>query len=118
MEKLEITKREQGGEGITIIRVQGDLDLRGSDTLLRELMKLEEEGGYNILVDLGKVEFIGSSGLGALISALQDLKKHNGTLKLLHLQEGVMEKFKITKLIKEFEIYGSEEDAIRSFNPL
>jgi anti-sigma B factor antagonist len=95
--------------------VQGDLDLQGSDKLLKELMKLEEDGDYNILVDLGKVEFVCSFALGALISTLQYLKKHNGTLKLLHLQEGVMEKFKITKLIREFDIYESEEDALRSY---
>jgi len=116
MEKLEIIMKEQGGKHIGIIRVQGDLDIKGSDILLEKMMKLGDEGNTHILVDLGKVKFIGSSGLGVLISTLQNLRKRNGTLKLLHLQDGVMEKFKITKLIREFEVYGSEEDALRSFN--
>ena len=116
VEKLEVVTREQGGKRISIVQVQGDVDIKGSDQLLKELMELEDWGNYHILVDLGKVEFICSSALGVLISTLQSLTKHNGTLKLLHLQNGVREKFKITKLIREFEVYESEEEALRSFN--
>lgn len=117
MKKLEVHSREERGKRIMMVRVEGDLDLPGSDQLLKELMQLEDRGDYQILVDLEKVEFICSSGLGVLISSLQDLRRHGGTLKLLHLQEGVMEKFKITQLIKEFEVFRSEEDVLKSFNP-
>ena len=117
MKKLEVLSREQKGKRVMMVRVEGDLDLPGSDMLLKELMQLEDRGDYQILVDLEKVEFICSSGLGVLISSLQDFRSHGGTLKLLHLQEGVMEKFKITRLIKEFEVYESEEEVLKSFKP-
>ncbi len=114
-EKKEVVMREEREKPVVIVRMDGDLDMRGADELIRELMILEDEKSFNIVVDLERVGFICSSGLGVLVATLQKLKKHNGTLKLLNPQKEVMEKLIITKLLREFEYYSSDEDALKSY---
>jgi len=70
---------------------------------------------YNIVVNLGRVSYIDSSGIGALISSLSNLKKYQGSLKITNLQGSVKKVFELTKLTSFFEIYNSEEEAINSF---
>jgi anti-sigma B factor antagonist len=115
MFEIEIVAQKEEGRELAILRVQGDLDIEGSNKLLTALKDLEERKIVHILVDLGKVKFICSAGLGILISTLQTLKMQGGDLKLLNLKNGVREKFRITRLLEKFECYVSEEGAVKIF---
>jgi anti-anti-sigma factor len=112
---MEIVTKGEGSRALAIVRVQGDLDIERSNTLLSALKDLEDGKRVQILVDLGKVKFICSAALGILISTLQTLKSQGGGLKLLDVRNGIREKFKITQLLEKFEIYENEEEALRSF---
>jgi anti-anti-sigma factor len=113
---MEIVTKEEGSRSIAIVRVKGDLDIERSNKLFTALKDLEDGKMVHILVDLGKVKFICSAALGILISTLQTLKIQGGTLKLLNVRNGVREKFKITQLLEKFEIFGIEEEALKSFH--
>lgn len=100
-----------------IIELKGDV-MGGDDTKeFNELLhKLIDEGKKNIIVDLGEVKFMNSSGLGMLISALTTTKKAEGSLKLARVGEKIQSLLIITKLIQIFETYESVEDAVKTFN--
>lgn len=100
-----------------IIELKGDV-MGGDDTKeFNELLhKLIEEGKKNIIVDLGEVKFMNSSGLGMLISGLTTVKKAEGSLKLARVGEKIQSLLIITKLIQIFESFESVDDAVKSFS--
>lgn len=73
-----------------------------------------DQGKKRIVIDLQKVEWMNSSGLGILIGAIQTLKNNDGALCLIHVSDRIRELLKITKLINVFEIKPDLESAIAS----
>ncbi|HQF42688.1 MAG TPA: STAS domain-containing protein [Ignavibacteriaceae bacterium] len=100
-----------------IIELKGDV-MGGDDTkeFNQLLHKLIEEGKKNVVIDLGEVKFMNSSGLGMLISGLTTIKRENGSLKLANVTERIESLLIITKLITIFESYDSVDEAIKSFS--
>ncbi|MCZ0702679.1 anti-sigma B factor antagonist [Natronobacillus azotifigens] len=82
----------------TIVELVGEIDAYTAPVLKESLLPLTEEAGANIIVDLEKVNYMDSTGLGVFISALKSSKEHESKLKLIHLQERVYRLFKITSL--------------------
>lgn len=73
-----------------------------------------DEGKMKIVIDLEKVEWMNSSGLGILIGAIQTLKNNDGSLCLIHVSDRIKELLKITKLINVFDIKPDLKSAIAS----
>ncbi|HMA99918.1 MAG TPA: STAS domain-containing protein [Spirochaetota bacterium] len=107
---MEILLNEKND--ITIIDVKGPVDLYHSGKLKDAIEKKISEGGRKFIINLEKVEYIDSSGIGSLISSMQNLKKVSGSLALLKLTEPVEKVFKLTRLDGFFKIYKSEEEAV------
>ena len=107
--------REDSGE-VTIIRLNGKLmggpDADHFQTLIKELV---EEDRRKILVDMGKVSWVNSTGLGILISGYTTLKNAEGTLKLVGVNKRIDQIFMVTKLHTIFEAYEEETSALASF---
>ena len=80
-----------------------------------ELKKLLQDGKKNVVVDLGEVKFMNSSGLGMMISGLTTVKNAGGHLKLANVTEKIHSLLMITKLITIFETFDSLDDAVKSF---
>jgi len=110
---MEIKIRE--ANGVTIFDVEGEIDLYNAPALKDEIKKKIEEQKYNIIINLAKVSYIDSSGIGALISSLSNLKKYQGGLKIINVTGSVKKVFELTKLTSFFEIFDSEEEAVNSF---
>lgn len=106
-------------------RVSGDvciLDLTGKITLgdgsarLRDKVKeMAAAGNKKILVDLGGVNYIDSSGIGELVSAYTTISNNGGDLKLVRLTKRVQDLLQITKLYTVFEVFDDEQKALQSF---
>ncbi|MBN1899434.1 MAG: STAS domain-containing protein [Spirochaetes bacterium] len=111
---MEIKVREV--DGITIFNIEGEIDLYNAPTLKDEIKKKIEEQKYNIIINLEKVSYIDSSGIGALISSLSNLKKYQGGLKITNVTGSVRKVFELTKLTSFFEIYEQDDQAIASFS--
>lgn len=79
------------------------------------LHKLIDDGKTRVVLDLGGVKFMNSSGLGMLIGGLTTMKKVEGHLKLANVTEKIESLLIITKLIKIFESYDSVDEAVKSF---
>ncbi len=103
-------------DNVVIITLQEErLDAHNSGELKSQLLSLFEDGKVNIIVDLGAVRFIDSSGLGALVSGFKNASAQEGKLKLAALQNQVKSMFELTRLHRVFEIFPSNEDALNSF---
>jgi len=113
---LEIRQRER--EGIIILDLEGRITAGEEAGLLREtLRRLAETGRRGVILNLAGVDYIDSTGLGALVMGYTTLRKAGGTLKLLNLSRRNIELIVFTKLETVFEIFDDELDAVNSFFP-
>jgi len=111
---MDINKRTK--DDIIILDITGEIDLYNAPEIKDIINKLIEEQKYNVIINLEKVSYIDSSGIGALISSLSNLKKYQGGLKIINVYASVRKVFELTKLTSFFEIFDAEEDAVGSFN--
>ena len=110
---MDITTRSK--DEIVILDISGEIDLYNAPEIKEIISKLIDEKKYNVIINLEEVSYIDSSGIGALISSLSNLKKYQGGLKIIHVFASVRKVFELTKLTSFFEIFDSEEEAINSF---
>jgi anti-sigma B factor antagonist len=101
---------------VTVIDVSGRITLgEGSSALRDALRELVAKGNKKILLNLGDVSYIDSSGIGELVSGFTTVANQGGTLKLLSLTKRVKDLLQITKLYTVFDVHEDEAHAIRSF---
>jgi len=112
---MNIQEEQKGG--VCVVRLnEARLDSNCSSALKTELLRLiENEGVVNLLLDLTNVDYIDSSGLGALLFGHRHLKGNKGRLKLLHLGQKVQTLIRIANLESILEGYDDEETALASF---
>jgi anti-sigma B factor antagonist len=96
----------------TVIEVGGEIDVYTAPKLRERIIELVDEGQYHLVVDLEKVEFLDSTGLGVLVGGLKRVRGHDGSLQLVCTQERLLKIFRITGLSKVFAIHGSQTDAL------
>lgn len=102
--------------GVTIVDMSGRITLGEDGALFRNTIRdLLDQGYTQILLNLGDVTYIDSSGLGELVSAFTAVRKRDGELKLLNLTKKIDDLLQITKLCTVFDIMDNEELAIASF---
>ena len=103
-------------QNIVVLTVKGNL-MGGPETItLHETVKSCIEKSKNrIVIDLSKVNWMNSSGLGTLMGCLTSLKNAKGDMKLSGITDKVENLFVITKLITLFETYATAEDAVQAF---
>jgi anti-sigma B factor antagonist len=115
MPALFLTCRAVGP--VTIIDLSGKIALGEGSALLRKTIRDLLEGGQTrILLNLGDVNYIDSSGIGELVSAFTAVRSRTGELKLLNLTKKVHDLLQLTKLFTVFEVYSEEDTAVRSYN--
>ncbi|MFC1671212.1 STAS domain-containing protein [Spirochaetota bacterium] len=110
---MEINQRQNGE--VVILDISGEIDLYNAPEIKDTINKLIEQKIYNVVTNLENVSYIDSSGIGALISSLSNLKKYQGGLKIINVFASVRKVFELTKLTSFFEIFDSEDEAIKSF---
>src|SRR6202040_1318368 len=104
-------------DGITIVDLSGRITLGEGSVVLRDTIKdLLSKGQKKILLNLGDVSYIDSSGIGELVSAFTSVRNQGGELKLLHLTKKVHDLLQITKLYTVFDVHSDEVTALRSFD--
>jgi anti-sigma B factor antagonist len=94
-----------------VVGVAGEIDVYTAPKLREKLIELVSEGTYDVVVDLEKVDFLDSTGLGVLVGALKRVKAHDGSLSLVCTQDKILKIFKITGLTKVFPIHSSVDEA-------
>ncbi len=114
MAELNISERQVGD--VTILDMDGKITIgEGSVALRTAIRRLLEEGKKKILLNLARVSYIDSSGIGELVSSYTSIGKEGGQLKLLNLTQKLQDLLTITKLLTVFDVYDSEQEALASF---
>jgi anti-sigma B factor antagonist len=101
---------------ITILRLEEErLDTAVAADLKAHLLVLIDQGAKNFLIDLVKVEYADSSGLGAILFGVRQTRPLGGQVKLVNLQPRVLSLIKIARLENVLEAYDDEQEALASF---
>jgi anti-sigma B factor antagonist len=104
-------------EGVTVVDMSGRITLGEGSVVLRDTIRdLIGKGQKKILLNLGDVTYIDSSGIGELVSAFTAVRREGGELKLLNLTKKVHDLLQITKLYTVFDIKDDEAAAIKAFS--
>ena len=103
-------------DGVSVLKVSGDLDTSTSKFLKQILTDMIEEEHYNIVVDMQKVIQINYMGVGTLLERLRQVRRLSGDLKLARLNRITLKALSMVGASKVFETYDTEEGAIASFS--
>jgi anti-sigma B factor antagonist len=113
---LDIQQRER--EGVTILDLNGRITVGPEASALRDCVSaLNTASVKNVVLNLKDIDYIDSTGLGALVISSTSMRKAGGNIKLLNLNKRNVELLVMTKLATVFDLFGDEQDAVNSFFP-
>jgi anti-sigma B factor antagonist len=116
MASLQIAERQVGD--VTVLDLWGQITIGdASETLRAAIKQLIEKGQTRVLLHLGGVRQVDSSGLGSLVAVYMGLQKCGGDLKLVKLSERLEDLMVMTKLVTVFDTFADEAVALQSFQP-
>src|SRR5829696_8463042 len=113
MADITISERQAGD--VTVLDLNGKVTIGEGSVALRNAIR-RLLGESKILLNLGGVGYIDSSGIGELVSSFTAVNKEGGTLKLLNLTQKIQDLLAITKLLTVFDVYDDEAQALASYN--
>ncbi|HVF91736.1 MAG TPA: STAS domain-containing protein [Blastocatellia bacterium] len=114
MAQLNIKERAAGD--VTVLDLSGRITIGDGSVQLREAVrKLLDDGKKRILLNLGDVSYVDSSGIGELVSSYTTTNNNGGELKLLNLTKKIQDLLMITKLLTVFETFDEESKAVSSY---
>jgi anti-sigma B factor antagonist len=108
---MELSLTARAANGYTVLEISGEIDVYTAPELRDELQRLLGEGVTHIVVDLTRVEFLDSTGLGVLAGVHRRLRGSDGSLRLVLNHERLLKIFRITGLDSVFEIYETVDAA-------
>ena len=101
--------------GIRTLALAGRFDASATGGFKDTFKGLLQEGAANSVVDLQKVDYIDSGGLGSLVSALRQTRSVDGDIRISGLSGKVRSVFELTRLHRIFEIFDDELQAVKSY---
>ncbi len=111
-----MTIETRSEKGVTILDIHGKITIgEGSAEVRNTVRELLQAGKKKILLNLGDVSYVDSSGIGELVSSFTTVTNQGGQLKLLSLTKKLKELLAITKLLTVFDSYDDEDTALKSF---
>ncbi len=106
--RLDLAERD----GWAVLSVGGEVDVATAPRLRERLLALVNDQRHRIVVDLGGVDFIDSTGLGVLIGALKRVRTHDGDLRLVCSEPRILKVFQITGLDRVFALVADVDEAV------
>jgi len=101
---------------VIIVDLTGRITLGEGSSVLRDTVKdLAAKGQKKILLNLGDISYIDSSGIGELVAAFTSVRNQGGEMKLLHLTKKMHDLLQITKLYTVFDVKDDEAAAVKAF---
>jgi anti-sigma B factor antagonist len=112
---MQIDERTVGS--VKVLDLAGQVTFTQGDTILKDkIHSLVNQGHKHIIVNLGNVSYLDSSGLGHLVAAYTTVANAGGRLKLINLTKKLQTLMTMTKLLTVFDVFDSEQEAVKSFN--
>jgi anti-sigma B factor antagonist len=110
---IKVNVREAQGDTF-VVDLNGEIDVYTSPKVKDAIGDLIDKGHYNLVINLEKVRYIDSTGLGVLIGGLKRVREHGGTVNLVCTNPQIKKIFDITGLVKIFGIYDDEDAAMKA----
>jgi anti-sigma B factor antagonist len=110
---MDIEVKEVGK--VTVVAPRGDVDMAVADEVRRRLTGLVDRGRGRLVLDLGAVMYIDSSGLGALVAAMKHARAAGGDVKVCMLGNDVRSLFEMTRLNKVLSVHATRQEAIAAW---
>ena len=107
--------REEKFNDAVVCFLEGEININNSPELRKVFDGLIEKSQKKVIVNFSAVSYIDSSGLATLIEMFQRLKKIGGSLRFSNMEQKIRNVFEITKLHKLFEIFDTQEAALKDF---
>jgi len=114
---MSLDIQESAREDIAILTLKGRLAVGEASSVREKIQALAAAGHTRVVIDLSGVDYIDSTGLGALVICYTTLKKQGGALKLVNPNKRNLELLLLTKLHTIFEVFSEVQDAVNSFFP-
>jgi len=99
-------------DNIPVVHLKGEIDLHTCSVLRDTLRDLIEKEHYQIVINLAEVPYLDSAALGVLVDAVRRVREHEGSISLVSTTPFVRRAFEITRLVKIFQLYDSDEAAL------
>jgi anti-sigma B factor antagonist len=96
----------------TVLTLRGEIDVYTAPRLRQAIVDIVDGGAQRLVVDMEKVDFLDSTGLGVMVEGLKRMKGRDGTLSVVATQDKIVKIFDITGLNKSFDIYQSVDEAV------
>ena len=107
---------ERHFDGVSILELEGNVIMGGGSARLRDAIRLlTEEGKHRILLNFAGVKYIDSSGIGELMASLVSLNRLGGQLEFCCFTDRVKEVMELSSLLSIFEVFTSEDEALKGF---
>jgi anti-sigma B factor antagonist len=100
------------GGDCAVLRVAGEVDVYSAPRLRERVVQLLADDVRHVVADLREVDFLDSTGLGALVGSLKRLREQDGSLKLVTGPERVAQVFRLTGLVRVFALYATVAEAM------
>jgi anti-sigma B factor antagonist len=110
--RIEVEQRERD---VAVVQLEGRLDFLSASAARDEFARVVQDGTHRIVVDLGDVAFIDSSGLGSLIGGLKVARQAGGDLRLARPTEQARSVLKLTSLDRVFQAHGTIDEALAAY---
>ncbi len=107
---MDIEFRDHGEH--KIVEVSGEVDLYNVSELKKALFSVTDGSSPSVIVDMRNVNYMDSSGIGALVAGQKKMKAHTGKFALMNIHEDVLNILKLATLDKFFTIYETDDDLI------
>ncbi len=106
---------EDKTENTVVLKLEGRFDASSTSSVKGKVDAVIESNVRNLVIDMGGISFIDSSGLGTLVAALRTVNKAGGNIKISSLKDQVRSIFELTRLHHLFEIFNDPDTAAKSF---
>jgi anti-sigma B factor antagonist len=114
---MSLDIQESTREDIVVLALKGRLTVGEASSVREKVQQLAAAGQLKVVLDLTHVDYIDSTGLGAMVICLTSLKKQGGALKLVNPNKRNVELLLLTQLHTVFEVFNEVQDAVNSFFP-
>ncbi len=109
---MEIQLKNEGN--IVVLSISGELDLYNAPELKEAIQKLINDKKVQVIIDMDRVSYVDSSGIGALISSFSSLKKSQGQMRICNVAGSVRKVFELTRLTSFFQIDDALENSLHA----
>jgi anti-sigma B factor antagonist len=109
---VEFAVEHRAEKDLTVVTISGEIDVFTSPRLREELLDIIEGGSPHLVIDLGEVTFLDSTGLGVLVGIYHRLRARDGSMSFVGVNDRVRRVFHVTQLTKIFVLHNSLEEAL------